>query len=214
MFGLLNFVTHKHTKLFFCRAGWLMFPRLQLRQGQLTQSIPSVLHHRITAAPLKWQVHPPPPLCCFNRTSRAQQHKRLIYTYTHFLQISKPHTSRLSEHWTSWLPNTHTHTLSLLCSYCLSLTTYPKLSDHLKILSSHHPSASPITSLASYLDTFISGLSLDTSITLVCMCVYVLLYIQYVCGSAFRAMVCEMRPEAPRGPWVKGFPNKMRNLMY
>lgn len=58
-------------------------------------SPPPVHHPRITAAPLKWELQPPPPTSCFKATLMPQGHKRLTHTYDAFKSLS--HTSPVRE---------------------------------------------------------------------------------------------------------------------
>lgn len=58
-------------------------------------SPPPVHHRRITAAPLKWELQPPPPTSCFKATLMPQGHKRLTHTYDAFKSLS--HTSPVRE---------------------------------------------------------------------------------------------------------------------
>lgn len=227
--------THKHTKLFLCHTVGLMVPRLQFPQGQLTQSIPPppVLHRHITAAPLKWQVYPPPPLSCFNGTSRAQRHKRLAHTYTHFLQISKPHTSRLASYrdQTDLPPHTHSTTLLVLpvinhlpCPsppataphhpITLSQPHCPLIPSSLSLLSAHWHLLFRLPSPVSQ----VYSSEVHTGITWFSMHIYMCVSASTVCGSSFQAVVCKMGPKTPRGPGVRSraFPAKFRrrDLMY
>lgn len=92
--------THTNAQnCFFCRAARLMFPRLQLPQGQLTQSVPPPSrspppHHSRPSEVTSPRAPPPTPLSCFNGTSRAAEaQKTRTYMRTFPSKSQSPHAS-------------------------------------------------------------------------------------------------------------------------
>lgn len=126
--------THTHTNAqncFFCRAARLMFPRLQLPQGQLTQSVPPPSrspppHHSRPSEVTSPRAPPRHPSPALMGLQEQQRHKRLAHTCAHFLRNLKAPTPAARP--APEIKLTSHHTLaSPPCSRRQSLTTCPTI---------------------------------------------------------------------------------------